>query len=502
MKIVQYLAFVLFLAVILFIPHDIVLASSVSPKEFGYMEAKTGEERYMALYNTHSYAFTNNKQVSYSGIEYIYLSIPKGAKSIPLCDKTDFCGASFIVYNDVRDNFPLFELKGSLNGCSVSVDDNGNFSIDSNIEKRNVVLVLTDNKPWVAERHGFGYNAIRKDILYVKNGRSKNSTIAPYFKTSNVNAEYFIPNIKRQYFRNITFIRDARSSKKTLLINVENIYNLEISKVKVTTPVNDSLYGDAIITIRNGVKIKFKDIQVDNTYSFEDKYGYAFVLNNVANFEANNIKAIGKWGVFCCNNLNTSKVSSSTINRFDIHCYGKDFSFNTCSFTKTGIPMSSFYGRANFKKCTFDNAIPIIYRADYNAYTFFELSFSNCIFKFDDRHNYLVDLARIPKEANSREELSEKYLPNITIDNCSFILESGASQVSIIKGGINADGILFNGFNRIDISRVDANIDGCDLFLFDSPIIREKDVNIHYDGSLLEMTNKDNKNRVFKIELN
>lgn len=82
---------------------------SVSPLSFGLANAKTGEERYDVLYRTHCYAKERGLQVSYDGIGEIRLSVPKGAKSIPLTEYTDFKGTTFILQNYAQKMY-VFEL--------------------------------------------------------------------------------------------------------------------------------------------------------------------------------------------------------------------------------------------------------------------------------------------------------------------------------------------------------------------------------------------------------
>lgn len=84
-------------------------AHTVSPLSFGLAKAKTGEERYDVLYRTHCYAKERGLQVSYDGIGEIRLSVPKGAKSIPLTEYTDFKGTTFILQNYAQKMY-VFEL--------------------------------------------------------------------------------------------------------------------------------------------------------------------------------------------------------------------------------------------------------------------------------------------------------------------------------------------------------------------------------------------------------
>ena len=63
------------------------------------------------------------------------------------------------------------------------------------------------------------------------------------------------------------------------------------------------------------------------------KSGYAFSLNNVANFRAEKVVAKAPWGVFGGNNVNNTVLVDCEINRYDIHCYGKNVRADRCKFS-------------------------------------------------------------------------------------------------------------------------------------------------------------------------
>lgn len=70
---------------------------TLSPKDYGLLSAKNGEERYIALKKCHEDAVKKNVGVSYAGIDTIEISIPNRANCIPLPRYTDFSGVTLIV---------------------------------------------------------------------------------------------------------------------------------------------------------------------------------------------------------------------------------------------------------------------------------------------------------------------------------------------------------------------------------------------------------------------
>lgn len=443
-------------------------ARTVSPRQFGLDTAKNGDEVYYVLYRTHCYAIEHGCNVSYSGIDKLSIEIPTNAKSIPLSNKTDFAGCTINVLNITKDNFPLFIMDGNIMRKEVNYSGHGDVKIPptNSLAGETLLLLINDKEPWVSNRRGYAYGAIRKDIVLVDRGRLKYETIAPYL-TSDYEAKLIEVRRRKNSVSNITFVRDSQSTKKTLLFRINKTYNVSISNITVHTPENNVLYGDAVIEISNSYKVKLSKVNVDATYSFRDKYGYAISLNNIAEFKGKKIAASGNWGVFCCNNIRDITLEKCTINRFDTHCYGRDYQFNSCIFTSIGLPMSSVYGTVVFKNCFFENAKPIVYRVDYNAYTPFDVYFQGCTFLFAKGQDCLIDLAKVPQEDNPRKELREKCLPNVRIRNCSFVLDQQVERITVFKG-LNVSRSIFGYIEKVEAKNVRINRDDVLFQYFDS----------------------------------
>ena len=77
--------------------------------------------------------------------------------------------------------------------------------------------------------------------------------------------------------------------------------------------------------------------------------------------------------MFGNNNINTALIENSEINRFDIHCYGRDISFKDVVFVNLYNQFSSTFGTIRFDRCTFRHFTPVLYEASYNSYTVIKL---------------------------------------------------------------------------------------------------------------------------------
>ena len=406
-----------------------LLCSSVSPVKMGILDAKMGVERYNILYEAHIKALEKGVRVDYSGIDTLRLDIPMKAKSIPLGYNTDFKGVVFIVNNNVPGNFFLFTRAQKAEPVTLKrlADiDNGDFRDYSELRTGRKMLIIEDKNPWIENRRGFNYGMNRRDILVLKNGKALNQTCTVYDNAYTNAVCTYVPMSKRETsFSNLEFYRTEATTAKTFLVKFENESNIHISKIKMVTPEGSGLYGDTEIFLKNCANVSIDNIQIEGSYSMKDKYGYGISMDNVYYVIMDNIIGDAPWGVFGNNNVNCSVLKNSHVNRYDNHCYGRDFFFENCMFDKSGFLYSSIYGDVKFEKCTFKYVFPCLNRIDFNAYSPFNITFSNCDFFFDNSHYAFVNLSDIDDIQNPRYELSDKCLPNVRIENCSINLSPG-----------------------------------------------------------------------------
>lgn len=457
----------------------------LSPLDFGLNSAKNGQERFNVIYKTHKIAQEIGGAVSYANISNIDIEIPRGAKSIPLTLRTDFNGVTFNVINNVSDIY-LFTLLGEKEH-PITVDHESfttyNFKRHKKLSKGHVLLIVKDNNPWVESRSGHNYGATRKDILLLKDGRALNKTIATYDNTYSSPECSFVPvSTELKQFSNITFNRDVRSTCKTLLIKVNNMNNVEISNVAINTPAESKIRGDAAISIYNCTNVNCRNIKINNTYSAMDFYGYGILMDNVWNSAFYRIEANCQWGVFGNNNINKVEMRNCIINRFDVHCYGKDFSFYDCSFNRTGVPLSSMFGTLMFKSCTFNTAISCMYRSDYNAYTPFSIIYDGCTFNLDRQHNCLIYTSQLSSQRNKRPELYEKSLPDLFIKNSVVNLPNDMKQWEIYHIGENYYSRPVSNISTISIDGLQVRGADANVILFTKEVVTKKTLNISISG--------------------
>lgn len=391
--------------------------AKISPFQYGYSEARTGEERYEVLYRTHCEALKTGANVDYSGLKNIELTIPSNAKSIPLTNINDFSGVVITVTNNSRDVF-LFQKVCPLEMIKVTkrMISKGFYPTVREKTHGEVLLLIEDGTPWVDNRKGYNYAVFRKDAIIIKNGKAKNKPIYPYCsKQSNPIAYYRILDGEGTAFGNLIFNRSEKSTYKTFLMKVNNEDHITIENVEINTPQNTFLTADAIFCIGNSTNICFKNVTINNTYSNLSSYGYGVNLENVTNVQFDCFSGFGEWGVFGNNNVNTVSFKNSKLNRFDIHCYGRDVTFENCIFFDLYNQFSSFYGKLVFNSCTFNNFVPVSLEMSYNAYTYFDVYFKNCIINTTSNSHALVSAGRIDEVGGGREELSALCWPNVYV---------------------------------------------------------------------------------------
>lgn len=422
-----------------------ISAQSISPIEFGLLSAVDGKERYKILLSTHQEALRKGVDVDYSGISELHIEIPANPISIPLSPYTDFKGLKLYVTNNSK-NFYLFRVEQDLKSINISKHD---FVSQKYLDRDEFaigkyLLVIQDNTPWVANRKGYDYGVTRKDVILIENNKALNATIAPYSTDSSEPIFSYAKVDTSILFCNIEIYRTANSSKMTFPLRIDNQDSVQIINVGVVTPETD-MYGDAVFSIYNCTNVLFDNVKISGTYSKKNKYGYGIALNNVWNVKFKNMYTKSEWGIFGNYNVNTAFLYKCNINRFDVHCYGKDIYMEDCTFSDFYNQYSSMYGVIQHNRCKFSKSIPCLIDPSFNAYTSFDLYFNHCVFIMEKYKNELVYLLGFPEVCNTRPELMLKSLPNVVVTNCSVIFEDDVTDWHIFK----SDKLINNSINYI-----------------------------------------------------
>ena len=450
--------------------HAVDGRNAVSPLDYGLKDTKTGEERYYVLQRTHQAAERLGVGVSYAGIGEIQLTIPKDAKSIPITHYTDFAGVTFLVENNQK-NISLFAVSTALKPVYITGRDidNGDFSGYDDLKTGTKLLVVSDKTPWVEQRKGHEYGATRKEVMLLKKGKSESGPVASYCTASSKPTGQYcdVTDSKKIVFKNITFNRVARSTAKTYLVSLTNQYDIELSHITINTPDSPGMYGDRAIRIENCAKISLTDVTINGTYSrgsdgeYGKKYGYGISLENVYDFTARNLYARANWGVFGNNNVHLVHLEDCDINRFDIHCYGKDIYCKNVEFFDLYNQYASVYGTIEYDRCTFTDFTPVLNGGSYNAYVGHDVVLNDCVFNVTPGKNYLLKMGNLNDAVNARPELAEKCLPNVRIRNLVVNMTEGAEDFYVFRsssGGKKVTSIV--GLSKITIDGLTINPDG------------------------------------------
>lgn len=409
-------------------PHS----KSYSPYYFGLAEAQTGVERYIVLLKTHQAALAAGKDVDYSGIERIDIEIPNNFRTIPLTRVNDFKGCVINVKNTSK-KVCLFTAKQEGRPILVkkAMIDGRDFRSLPELRRGKVLLLIEDENPWVQNRRGHDYGHQRQDILLLKKGRARNTVVMPYNNNESSPVCKFVKADSPLVIRNLTVSRDKASTYITNVVTVNGFDDVHFSKVTINTPESD-MSGDAALRILNSTDVTITDVNINGTYSQVKKSGYGISLGNVWNFKATRLNGKGNWGIFGNNNVNTATIEDSEINRFDIHCYGRDVSFRNVKFYDLYNQFSSVFGCVSFDNCEFKDFTPVLIETSYNAYTAFDVNFNDCVFYTTSKKDFLVNTGSLSGDVNTRSELSEKQLPRVNVNNMKVIsLDTGEAKEQV-----------------------------------------------------------------------
>lgn len=467
---------------------------ALNPMAFGLSDASTGIERYNVLLKTHQAAIIQGRGVSYSGIKEISIEIPPDAKGIPLCRHNDFAGVVLNIKNTEK-NLRLFYTNAKRKEIELSgkVIDDGNYSNIQELKNGCYLLVIEDLNPWGGNRDGYEYAHKRKDVIIINNGRAKNAPIMPYGNSeSSPKCSYRSIGNSQLIIRNLTVNRTKDCTFKTDIFYADSYSNVLFDNVVINTPPSN-IENDYAIRIHNCANLTFKNITINGTYSKSNRGGYGISLNNIYNLYCNNIYGRGEWGIFGNNNINKATLENCDINRFDIHCYGRDCFFMNTKFVDLGNHFSSVYGIIRFDDCTFTNFTPLINRSSYNAFVGYDLYFKNCVFNVTKDKKYFLNLGRFSEEINPRKELALESWPNIYVEGLTVNMMDGAKDFILITNR-KAEGriIPIDYIQEIIIKGLTINMNDTEVlrkfYLCATENVFKKQVNCEIKG--LEIVNK------------
>ena len=413
-----------------------LIMAQISPFDYGLREAVSDTDRYWALYHAHTEALARNLSVNYDGIDTLEIALPPDFKSIPLGAHTDFGGLVLYVTNNARHG-SLFTMPNQPIELTLTKHriETGDFRIIPELSSGDKLLILNDKNPWT-ERIGYGYRVFRQDLIWVHNGMGMNAPIAPWNTDSTqLNASFYDVDTLQKVFRRLTLHRRESSTFRTECLYLKGQFNVLVEDVHVTTP-KSKMIADGVFNVSSSARIIFRDVTVDGTYSGYGRwrdYGYAFALNNLWDSRFEHVTANGNWGVFGTNHLSSTSLIDCDINRFDIHCYGRDVLLKRCTLRQLQTQFSSMYGTVTFDSCRFADCIPVRIRSSYNAYTPFDIVMQDCTFELTMRHHSLVNVMLLDTAANSRPELSRKCWPNLTVNNMTVIVPGTVRAMNLYE---------------------------------------------------------------------
>ena len=401
----------------------------LSPYNFGLAAANTGEERFEVLLKTHNAAVAAGVNVDYTGIDTVRLEIPAKTSSIPLTQYNDFKGCVFVVTNFSEDCY-LYERR--IEGTPIHVEkkyiDAGYFRMVDSLRNGRFLMIVEDENLWVQNRKGFSYGHSRKDILLVENGVAINSVIMPYNNAYSKPKCFFVRQGKEPLvIKNITIERAPNCTFLTHIAKISGINDVRFSNVRIHTP-HSTLIDDRGINIYNCTNVTMNNVQIDGTYSQLNHSGYGICLDNVWNFHARHLYGKANWGIFGNNNVNTARIEESQINRFDIHCYGREISFKDVAFLDLYNQYSSVYGTIRYDRCTFTNFIPVQNAGSYNSFVEHDVVMNDCVFNATPNKSYVLNIRQLNEGENARYELAKKCLPNVYIKNLVVNMTGGSDR--------------------------------------------------------------------------
>ena len=196
-----------------------------------------------------------------------------------------------------------------------------------------------------------------------------------------------------------------------------------------------------------------------------------------------------RWGLFGNNNINKVTLTDCDINRFDIHCYGKDVLCEKSTFRNLYNQFSSMAGEVVFNNCRFIKFVPVLIESSYNAYTLFDVKFQNCSIEVDPARPYLIDLGSIDFAKRNRSELSKIQLPSLVINGMNILFDNKQERYLLYRlrtGHANIDqqlSIDINNLNSFE-KTVRLLLSNCEINFSKGVLIKNRNSNITFSRDL------------------
>ena len=413
-----------------------------------YAGNKTG--LFNRLVEIHNIAYNAGDDVVYPANQVFNIEVTlinsDNAKTIKLTPNTNFNGCTFNVKNVTGVTATLFTLSTPNSQVhSVTITKNlltyGAYVTGSGgeMDSHTKLLVVKDQNLWTTRTEGEDPYFYRRDILLVVNNIVQNNPISTYNNAaSSPSCTYFDVTESQKTICNATINRTFDSTSVTRVLLLHRQYNVSVENIEVNTPTPVTLLNDEMFMVIDSAKISFTDISITNTYSDINNWGYGFYMNNVWDSSFEGLTATAVWGIFGTKNINVVSLADCDINRFDIHCYGRDVTCEGCTFHNnnrehTFNRFSSLFGTLMYNSCIFYMFRPIKIDHNYNAYTPFDLVINDCTVTIPADNNYLFEIPHFRNDINSRPELQEKCLPNIDISNLAMNVVSGVTNFYFMK---------------------------------------------------------------------
>lgn len=409
--------------------------------------------------------------VTLYGYGIVFFEIPPDGRPIKSPRQIDFNGWTIQVKNTIK-SFGLFDLERrdaqgnavNLKGIHITKSDidSGDFRACPELATGRKLLIVKDEKEWTYRTDSNNHFSFpREDAILIVDGKAVNKPIAPYDTPSSaISYHYYdLDNDVPIRFSHLTFKRDPTSTFVTNLVFVQGYDDVLIENVSVGFDSN-SMTGhtatglDRCINVFNCSNVTLRNISINGTYSANGTAGYGFYLQTLFNMSLYNVNGQAEWGVTNMFNINRMYLNQCTLNRLDIHCYGRDIRCFNCTFQNTLTQVhrynqfSSFYGSLHYQSCTFNgNFIPVLLEPSYHAYTGFDVVLQDCTYNAIQDEIRIVS-ANFETELTygtiRRAELQEYRLPNVQVINLKYTNSyQGDSAIYIYYIGSGPDSTTF-----------------------------------------------------------